>query len=39
VTNLPARVEDTIKNPFFAITAIGISLIFAIVKIARRHHS
>lgn len=36
--NLPARVTDVAKNPFVSITAIGIALIVAIVKIARRNH-
>jgi hypothetical protein len=36
--NLPARISDVAKNPFFAITAIGISLIVGIVTIARRIH-
>lgn len=36
--NLPARVSDVAKNPFVAITAIGLAVIIAIVKIARRSH-
>jgi hypothetical protein len=38
MTTLPARISDTAKNPFVAITVIGVSLIAAIVSIARRLH-
>jgi phosphate/sulfate permease len=38
MTTLPARISDTAKNPFVAITTVGIALIIGIVTIARRLH-
>lgn len=36
--NLPARLGDAVHNPFAAIVTVGITLIAAIVVIARRAH-
>lgn len=39
MTNLPAKLSDTAKNPFFVVGASFIALVVAVITIARRHHS